>query len=110
MTVDRIIPCVCTPHPPTIMDSVRYGMPALTPYGFQSHKQFWTIKCPVCGRGGAGTEETSAYKALKKWNLLMRRCYGLEGKEIAYEGDFKNFFDPTSGKKYEKYRSGWDDI
>lgn len=110
MTVDRIIPCVCTPHPPTLGDSVRYGMPVLTPYCTQPHKQYWTIKCPVCGRGGAGMEETSAYKALKKWNQLMRRCYKLEGKEIAYTGNFEEFFDPMTGKKYEKFRSGWDEI
>lgn len=55
-------------------------------------------------------EETSAYKALKKWNQLMRRCYRLEEKEIAYTGDFKEFFDPMTGKKYEKYRSRWDKI
>ena len=110
MTVDRIIPCVCTPHPPTAGDSVRYGMPVLTAYGSQPHEQCWTIKCPVCGRGGIWIEETSAYKALQKWNQLMRRCYRLEEKEIAYKGDFKRFFDPMTGKKYEKYRSKWDEI
>ena len=105
-----IIPCVCTPHPPTVGDSIKYGMPVLTAYGKQPHKQLWTVKCPVCGRGGAGIEEPSAYKALKHWNQLMERCYRIENKEIAYEDDFKKYFDETTGRKLEQFRSEWDDI
>lgn len=110
MTADRIIPCVCTPHPPTAGDSGKYGRPVFTVCGAQPHKQFWTIKCPVCGRGGIGIEEPSAYKALTLWNNIMNGYYRMENKEIIYEDDFEKYFDPMTGEKYEQYRSKWDEI
>jgi hypothetical protein len=71
MTVEKIIPCICIDHEPTVADSVFYGMPVLLPYNSnKEHKQYWNIKCPNCGRGGL-FEEKSAYMALKKWNELQ---------------------------------------
>lgn len=110
MTVYRIIPCVCTPHPPTVGDRCSFGMPVLTAYGIDPHKQYWTVKCPVCGRGGVGIEENSSYKALRHWNNLMVRCYGIENKEIKYEDDFRKYFDPITGCKYEEFKSKWDEL
>lgn len=109
MTVDHIIPCVCTPHPPTCADRTTYGMPVLTACGYISRKQFWKIKCPVCGRGGL-SEFRSSYKALKDWNHIMERCYEMEKKEIVLYDDFEKFYDPVSGKPYPEYQSGWDEL
>ena len=78
MTVDKIIPCVCTDHNPTVADSVYYGMPQLKVSGATSyHKQFWTAFCPVCGRGGC-VEYKSAYLALKAWNDMQKSLYEFE--------------------------------
>lgn len=91
MTVDKIIPCVCCEHPPSVADSSEYGMPILIPYNSSAkeHLQFWNVKCPKCGRGGC-VDEKSAYLALKKWNQIMRRCYAIENKEIVFYEDWKN--------------------
>ena len=90
MTVDRVIPCVCCEHPPSVDDGSEYGMPILIPHNsFVSHKQFWNVKCPVCGRGGC-VEEKSAYLALKKWNEIMQRCYEYEHKPIVFEEEWKD--------------------
>lgn len=70
-TVEKIIPCVCTDHEPTVGDGVHYGMPQLkVSCGTVPHKQFWTPFCPVCGRGGI-LEYGSPYQALKAWNQLQ---------------------------------------
>jgi len=59
-------------------------MPVLTPSnGLAPHKQFWNVRCPKCGRGGAG-EYKSAYLALKHWNELMERCRAME-KGVIWE-------------------------
>lgn len=78
MTVDKILRCVCSSREPTSSDSVFYGMPILKPYNSnRNHKQYWDVKCPVCGRGGL-FEETSPYYALKKWNDLQIGLRNLE--------------------------------
>lgn len=90
MTVDRIIPCVCCEHPPSVDDASDYGMPILKPSnGFQDHLQFWTAVCPKCGRCGV-IQYKSAYLALKAWNECMVRCYDYEKKPIVYTEDWKD--------------------
>lgn len=90
MTVDKIIPCVCCEHPPSVDDGHEYGMPILiASNAFQEHKQWWEAKCPQCGRGGM-FQYKSAYLALKAWNEIMQRCYEYEHKEILYEEDWKD--------------------
>ena len=90
MTVDRIIPCVCCEHPPSVDDGSSYGMPILKPSnGFLDHLQFWIAECPKCGRGGI-IQYKSAYLALKAWNETMVRCYGYEKKQIVYEEEWKD--------------------
>ena len=90
MTVDKIIPCVCCEHPPSVDDASHYGMPILMPYNsLKDHLQFWQAKCPKCGRGGV-IDYKSAYLALKGWNEMMRDCYEYERKEIVYEEDWKD--------------------
>ena len=88
MTVDKIIPCVCCEHPPSVDDGHAYGMPILIPCnGLKEHSQFWEVKCPNCGRGGM-LQFTSTYLALKHWNELMISCYEYEKKDIVYEEDW----------------------
>ena len=73
MKADKIIPCVCIDHEPTVDDSVYYGMPQLKVAGFEKN-QWYTPYCPNCGRGGM-SEHKSAYLALKHWNGLMERLW-----------------------------------
>ena len=90
MTVDRIIPCVCCEHPPSVDDCSSYGMPILMPSNsFKEHKQLWIAKCPECGRGGV-IQYDSAYLALKHWNEMQRSLYAYEGKTLLYTEDFKD--------------------
>jgi hypothetical protein len=90
MTVDKIIPCVCCEHPPSVDDRHEYGMPVLiASNSCIDHLQFWEAKCPKCGRGGI-IQYKSAYLALKHWNECMVRCYRMEDKEIVYYEDFKD--------------------
>lgn len=71
MTVDKILPCICIDHEPNECDSVYYGMPQLkVSSGNIPHRQFWTVYCPNCGRGGL-LEFKSAYLALKDWNVMQ---------------------------------------
>lgn len=106
MKVDKVIPCVCVPHPPTVGDSVRYGMPII----HTSNGQFFSCECPVCGRGGKFLEHNSTFKALRDWNRIQEHCYSFECKEIVYEDDFRKYFDEMTGRKKEEYRSKWDEI
>lgn len=76
MTVERILPCVCCDNLSSAdaSDLHEYGMPILIPNNsMEKHKQFWTVKCPRCGRGGM-FQYTSAYLALKDWNDLIKTC------------------------------------
>ena len=51
MTVDRIIPCVCCEHPPSVDDGSSYGMPILKPSnGFLEHLQFCDAPLSDCGQ------------------------------------------------------------
>lgn len=78
MTVDYIIPCICCEHPPSVSDSVYYGMPILkVANSITAHKQFWAYQCPNCGRGSC-KEFESSYLALKDWNVLQRSLYNKE--------------------------------
>lgn len=78
MTVEKIIPCICIDHKPTVADSVYYGMPQLKVSGnYLPHKQYWSAFCPNCGRGGC-MEEKSAYLALKRWNDLQSELQNAE--------------------------------
>ena len=102
MTVDKIIPCVCCDHPPSVDDSFKYGMPVLTPCNSaKEHLQFWVAKCPVCGRGGI-FQFTSAYLALKHWNELMRNCYAAEHKPVVYKENWKDTCERL-GYEYTEY-------
>lgn len=91
MTVDKIIPCICCEHPPSVDDKHEYGMPILIPCNssVKDHMQWWEVKCPKCGRGGM-IQYKSAYLALKSWNELQQRCYVLENKKIIYEEDWED--------------------
>lgn len=91
MTVNKIIPCVCCEHPPSVDDSCKYGMPILIPCNssVKDHLQWWEVKCPKCGRGGI-TQYKSAYLALKSWNELQQDCYIRKNKEIVYEEDWED--------------------
>lgn len=106
----RIIPCVCTPHPPTCADRVSYGMPVLTAWNSNSpkHRYFWDIKCPVCGRGGL-MEVSSSAAAIKHWNRLMTNAYKETQREILYYDDFEKYMD-KNGNVLPQYRSQWDKI
>lgn len=91
MTVDKIIPCVCCEHPPSIADRSEYGMPILKVCNSSTkeHLQFWVCECPICGRGGI-FQFKSSYLALKHWNNLMKNCYSAEKKPIIYHEEFKD--------------------
>lgn len=90
MTVDHIIPCICCEHPPSVDDSIEYGMPILIPQNsIVAHKQFWEVKCPNCGRGGM-FQFTSPYLALKDWNALQHHLYEYENKPILFEESWKD--------------------
>lgn len=71
MTVDKIIPCVCCEHPPSVDDDCEYGMPILIPCNssVKDHMQWREVKCPKCRCGGM-MQYKSAYLALKAWNEL----------------------------------------
>jgi hypothetical protein len=100
MTVDKIIPCICTTHTPIPTICNDYGMPILYPHPAGSHKQYWAVACPICGRGSLLTiEEPSPYKALKEWNRIMEECYMAEGRQIEYEKDWK---EDDQDAEYEK--------
>lgn len=49
MKVDKITPCVCIDHKPTLSDSVHYGMPQLKVSGGGKSLRF-TPYCPNCGK------------------------------------------------------------
>ena len=104
MKVSKVVPCVCAPHPPTVADSSRYGMPIIHTNG-----QFFSCECPVCGRGGKWLDSKTAYQALKKWNEIMLDCYDIEHKSVIYNDDFEKYVD-KSGNKLKKYKSKWDEI
>lgn len=90
MTVNRIIPCVCCDHPPSVDDCSSYGMPILIPSNaLKAHQQFWIAKCPACGRGGV-IQYNSAYLALKHWNGMQISLHAYENKEIVYREDWKD--------------------
>lgn len=86
MKVDKILPCVCCAHEPNSSDSVYYGMPQLKVY-FDDPDTFFSVFCPVCGRGGILQFE-SANLALMHWNELQVQvlryknlCKGVEQNE-----------------------------
>lgn len=82
MTVEHIIPCICSTRHKTDYMSTYDGMPQLKVHGnYIKHKQFWTIYCPNCGRGGI-IEFKSPYLALKDWNEMQKTLYEYENKEI----------------------------
>lgn len=81
MTVEHIIPCVCS-KPDGEYVSSDYGMPQLKVHGnYIKHKQFWQIYCPNCGRSGC-REYKSPYLALKDWNEMQKQLYEYKKKEI----------------------------
>ena len=43
MKADKIIPCVCIDHEPTVADSVYYGMPQLKVAGFEKKPVVYTV-------------------------------------------------------------------
>lgn len=77
MKVDEIIPCVCCDHERNSSDSVYYGMPHLKVCGGKPNT-YYEAYCPICGRGGCGTQFKSAYLALKYWNEVQKECRNLE--------------------------------
>lgn len=91
MTVDYIIPCVCCTHPPSVDDSVSYGMPILeVQNSLIAHQQFWSFRCPSCGRGGNCLQFKSPYLAMKNWNEMQRSLYETAKKPIIYEESWKD--------------------
>ena len=90
MTVDKIIPCICCDHPPSVDDRSEYGMPVLKLANSSiPHLQFYTAECPFCGRGGV-LQFKSAYLALKNWNEMQQQLYESEHKPIIYQEDWKD--------------------
>lgn len=91
MTVEKIIPCICCEHPPSVDDSHTYGMPFLIPCNSsrETHKQWWEAICPNCKRGGL-FQYKSAYLALKAWNEMQQKLYEWENKQILYEEAWKD--------------------
>ena len=89
MYVDKIIPCICTDHPPNVAESVHYGMPQLKVSSYNG-KQLFTAYCPVCGRGDA-FEFKSAYLALKDWNDMQVGLYEFNKREIVYEESYEEY-------------------
>ena len=87
--VERIIPCVCADHAPSVDDASYYAMPQLKVCNsFKNGVQLWTVFCPVCGRGGM-FQHKSPNLALHHWNELMQRCYDGEGKEVVFKEEWK---------------------
>ena len=77
MTVDKVQPCVCSIEnfEEEQRNDINYGMPVLLVHNsIYPYKQFWTTRCPKCGRGGL-TEYDSAYKAIRAWNQLQAVLY-----------------------------------
>lgn len=87
-SINRVIPCVCTKHAPTVADSCDYGMPILVPHNVNNkngYTLYWRWKCPNCGRGGLEiNEEKSVYLALKVWNQMQEELYNTENREIVF--------------------------
>lgn len=109
MTVEHIIPCICTKHPPTAADKSTYGMPILTVSdGLVSNKQFYSATCPVCRRGGL-ISSNSSYKALMRWNEMQEKLYAFEKREIIYYDDFEQYTDKY-GNYLSEYKSTWDEL
>lgn len=73
MKVDKIIPCICCDHEPNAGDSVYYGMPQLKVSGGKPDTYF-SVFCPVCGRGSQLMQYKSAYLALRDWNEMQSKC------------------------------------
>lgn len=73
MKVDKIIPCICCDHEPNAGDSVYYGMPQLKVCGGKPDTYF-SVFCPVCGRGSQLMQYKSAYLALRDWNEMQSKC------------------------------------
>lgn len=105
MKVEKVIPCVCVPHPPTAGDRTLYGMPIIHTNG-----SYFSCECPVCGRGGKFLQHNSAFMALRYWNEIQEHCYASENKEIIYEDDFRKYFDEMTGHKKKQFKSDWDEI
>ena len=109
MTVEHIIPCICTKHPPTAADKSTYGMPILTVSdGLVSNKQFYSATCPVCRRGEL-IYSNSPFKALKHWNEMQEKLYAFEKRYIIYRDDFKQYMD-EQGNYLPEYKSKWDEL
>ncbi len=103
MTVENIIPCICTTHTPIPTVNAMYGMPILLPCNAGKHKQYWHFQCPVCGRGGFGiTEAKTAYKALQQWNKLQEGLYRMADREIVFEKEWEEN-DPDAGYEENKW-------
>ena len=101
--IPRIIPCVCTTHTPIPIVSDDYGMPILLPRSYGNEKTLWSIACPMCGRGSLLTiQESSAYKAIIRWNKIMDSCYRIAGRAIEYEKDWKDD-DPDERRERNKW-------
>lgn len=79
MTVDFIIPCICT------TENRRFsGMPLLKPQNMnRPHVQYWKAQCPCCGRGGI-IEYPSVFKCLDAWNKMQKDLRHAQGIEIPF--------------------------
>lgn len=78
MTVDKVVPCVCT-YPGKSDDFDDDGMPQLiVRNGMVPHKQFWSAFCPKCGRGSRQDDYKSPYHALKHWNDFQSDLWKIE--------------------------------
>ena len=79
MTVDFIIPCICT------TENRRFsGMPVLKPQNTnRPHTQYWRAQCPRCGRGGI-IDYPSVFKCMDAWNKMQKGLYQSDGIEIPF--------------------------
>jgi len=82
MTVDKVIPCVCTyPGDQEGRMESDFGMPQLVVRnGFSPHLQYYSAYCPRCGRGSKQSDFKSAYLALKYWNKFQSHLWEMEEK------------------------------
>ena len=75
MKPDKITPCVCCDHEPSIGDSCYYGMPQIKVYTARlSGNTYFSVFCPKCGRGESIDFKT-ANGALNYWNRLQKILY-----------------------------------
>ena len=92
MKIDKIIPCVCCDHEPSVEDSCYYGMPQIKVYTTKlSGNTYFSAFCPKCGRGGVSDFKT-VNAALKEWNILQKTLYKWKNKKGENQDEDTNIY------------------